>query len=52
MRLQTTIDVPPTIFKDIMMAFDDDYIRELGDRIANLTLAEAQELNEYLKELQ
>lgn len=35
----------------IALAFpeDDDYIRELGDQIANLTLKEAVELSNYLE---
>ena len=32
----------------VASGFSDDDIREIGDRIANLTLLEAKELSEYL----
>lgn len=34
--------------KIIATLFPDDDIRELGDRIANLTLLQAKELSDYL----
>jgi hypothetical protein len=48
LELQTSMNNLPPIDNLISVANDDDDIRELGDRIANLTLAETKELNEYL----
>lgn len=39
---------PPQKPPKVGLNLYDDYIRELGDRIANLTLEEAQELNDFL----
>lgn len=48
---QTQMSPPNNGGTAIALAFpeDDDYIRELGDQIANLTLKEAVELSEYLE---
>jgi hypothetical protein len=34
--------------KDVSLSFPDDEIRDLGDRIANLTIKEAVKLSAYL----
>jgi len=51
LELQTSMNNLPPIDNLISAANDDDDIRELGDRIANLSLIEAKELNEYLTQL-
>lgn len=49
-ELQTQNDIPPTDTKNTACGFEDDDIRELGDRIANLSLIGANELKEYLRQ--
>ena len=51
LELQTSMNNLPPIDNMISAGNADDYIRELGDRIANLTLIEAKELHEYLSYL-
>jgi hypothetical protein len=43
------IKSPPPKAPKVGLQFEDDYIRELGDRIAALTPEEAKELEAYLK---
>tara|TARA_Y100000034_G_scaffold133308_1_gene198420 strand:- start:978 stop:1148 length:171 start_codon:yes stop_codon:yes gene_type:complete len=51
MKLQTDMSmVPPGGISTTLAWPDDDYIRELGDQIASLTLVEAVELNKYLEQ--
>lgn len=47
----TEVDLtPPGLPPNISLDMDDyDYIRELGDRIASLTLKQAEELNRFLE---
>ena len=45
--------LPPNPPSSVIAAgFSDDYIRDLGDRIANLTIEQAIELNKYLKSIE
>jgi hypothetical protein len=50
--LETNFDLsppsPPTL---VATGFADDDIRDLGDRIANLTLLEARDLANYIEEI-
>lgn len=48
LQLQLTI-VPPKPPAKNALGFEDDEIRELGDKIASLSPEKARELNEYLK---
>jgi hypothetical protein len=50
--LQTQLASPPPMPPSkIALGFEDDEIRELGDRIAALSPVEARELSEYLRVL-
>ena len=40
---------PPIKPPAVATGFEDDDIRDLGDRIAKLTLREAKELQQYLR---
>jgi len=41
---------PPTNNNAVGMAFGDDHIKELGDRIAKLSRHEQKELKQYIRE--
>lgn len=52
MKTETLADLnPPSPPIMVATGFFDDYIRELGDKIAELTLLEARDLNNYIKEI-
>lgn len=47
-QTQLSNSPPNNNIKSIASGNYDDYIREIGDKIANLTPEEANELNDYI----
>lgn len=48
-QTQVILEPPHNGGTAVACGFADDYIRDLGDRVAFLTLAEAAELKTYLE---